>query len=890
MASDQDVQERLNAALIDRYHIESEIGSGGMATVYLAQDLKHDRRVAVKVLNPELAAVVGTERFLAEIRTTANLSHPHILPLHDSGEADGFLFYVMPYVKGESLRQRLDREGQLPVEEAVRIAGRVADALDHAHRQNVIHRDIKPANILFQDEEPVVADFGIALAVSAAGEGRLTETGLSLGTPYYMSPEQAAGEETPSAASDVYSLGCVLYEMLMGDPPHTGSSAQAILGKILLGEVTRPTKLRRTIPANVEGAILKALERLPADRFGSTAELAAALKDKAFRHGEGTAAVSGGMWKWTTLAATAVAVLLLGLVLRDALTPETLPPVMWHHIHPPGRETETSFYNYAGIAPDGSSMAYRDTVGLASGWQLWVKERGSVVGKPLPGTEGSRGQIEYSPDGQWVSYSLGQDLVKQHVQGTGREILLEGGRGNMGLTSWLDDGTILHDHGGAGLVRIPEDGGAPPDTILPTGTAIHWIHGLPGGEAALVVICPPVDCTAGGFLNVVDLQAKTAQQIMESVHRAWYLDSGYLVWVRGDGAVLATSFDLDRLEMGDRPTPLFEGVHRDDMVMSRDGTVYYVTGEVLPGNLRQVVWVDREGHFEAVDEGWPNDRFQTLALSPDGRELAVVIMEFSFEQVWVKELPGGALTRLTFDEARNRRAVWSLDQQTIAYVSRAGGDWHIRTVRSDGSSSGESEVLLESERGVFEISYTPDRGGAVVRLGTMSYGADTDLGYLDLNTGELDEALLATGFAERGAALSPDGRWLAYTSDQTGQREVFVRPFPAVGDRLVKVSTGGGSEPRWAHNGEELFFRDGEGWMTVASYSTEPTFAVESRDRLFDTEPYSAVPDYHAYDVALDDQRFLMARYAESSETTTPARLLMIQNFHTLIEERLVGR
>jgi len=297
VASNQETEIRLKAALADRYEIEHEIGAGGMARVFLAQDLKHDRKVAIKVLNPELAAVVGTERFLAEIKTTANLSHPHILPLHDSGEADGFLFYVMPYVEGEDLRQKLDRDGQFQVEEAVRIAGHVADALDHAHRHGVIHRDLKPANILFQDGEPVVADFGIALAVSAAGEGRLTETGLSLGTPYYMSPEQAAGDQTPTPASDVYSLGCVLYEMLTGDPPHTGSSAQAILGKILLGEVTRPTKLRRTIPANVEGALLKALERLPADRFESVAELGAALKDKTFRHGVSVGAGMGSVFR-----------------------------------------------------------------------------------------------------------------------------------------------------------------------------------------------------------------------------------------------------------------------------------------------------------------------------------------------------------------------------------------------------------------------------------------------------------------------------------------------------------------------------------------------------------------------------------------------------------------
>ena len=201
---------RLNAALAGRYAIERELGEGGMATVYLADDIKHERKVALKVLKPELAAVVGAERFLSEIKVTANLNHPHILPLHDSGEADGFLFYAMPYVEGESLRDRIDREKQLPVDEAVRIATAVANALDHAHRHKVIHRDIKPANILLQDGEPVVADFGIALAIGAAGSNRLTETGLSLGTPYYMSPEQATGDQPVGASTDTYALGSVL--------------------------------------------------------------------------------------------------------------------------------------------------------------------------------------------------------------------------------------------------------------------------------------------------------------------------------------------------------------------------------------------------------------------------------------------------------------------------------------------------------------------------------------------------------------------------------------------------------------------------------------------------------------------------------------------------------
>jgi tRNA A-37 threonylcarbamoyl transferase component Bud32 len=273
---------RLASALADRYRLERELGQGGMATVYLAQDLKHDRKVALKVLKPELAAVLGAERFVVEIKTTAALQHPHILPLFDSGTAEGFLYYVMPFIQGETLRTKLDRETQLGIDEAVRIATEVADALDYAHRQGVIHRDIKPENILLHDGRPMVADFGIALAVSAAAGGRMTETGLSLGTPHYMSPEQATGEREITARSDVYSLGSVLYEMLTGSPPHTGASAQQIIMKIVTEDAAPVTKLRRSVPPNVAAAITKALEKLPADRFESAKAFADALKNTAF--------------------------------------------------------------------------------------------------------------------------------------------------------------------------------------------------------------------------------------------------------------------------------------------------------------------------------------------------------------------------------------------------------------------------------------------------------------------------------------------------------------------------------------------------------------------------------------------------------------------------------
>src|SRR3989441_1181596 len=268
---------RLTAALAGRYAIERELGAGGMATVYLARDLKHDRDVALKVLRPELAAVLGAERFLQEIHISARLDHPHILTLIDSGECDGFVWYVLPYVRGESLREKLTREKQLSLEEAVRIATQVASALDYAHRHGLIHRDIKPENILLHEGEAVVADFGIALAVREAGGPRLTESGLSLGTPQYMSPEQATGGRELDVRSDVYSLAAVVYEMLAGEPPHTGPTAQAVIAKLLTERPMRIRTVRDTVPEGIDTAVAKALAKVPADRFGGAAEFATAL-------------------------------------------------------------------------------------------------------------------------------------------------------------------------------------------------------------------------------------------------------------------------------------------------------------------------------------------------------------------------------------------------------------------------------------------------------------------------------------------------------------------------------------------------------------------------------------------------------------------------------------
>jgi serine/threonine-protein kinase len=304
-----EIAARLKTALADRYAIERELGAGGMATVYLAEDLKHHRPVAVKVLRPELAAVLGAERFLKEIEVTANLRHPHILPLFDSGEADGFLYYVMPYVEGESLRDRLNREKQLPLDDALQFAREVADALSYAHRHDVIHRDIKPENILLEAGHAVIADFGIARAVTVAGGERLTETGLSLGTPAYMSPEQAAGSKELGGRSDVYSLGCVLYEMLGGSPPFQGPTAESVVHQHIAVEAPPITNLRPAVPAEIAGTIARALAKAPADRFATAEQFTEGLELQRTQ-GPAAAARSGVLLRrwWAVAAALLVGV------------------------------------------------------------------------------------------------------------------------------------------------------------------------------------------------------------------------------------------------------------------------------------------------------------------------------------------------------------------------------------------------------------------------------------------------------------------------------------------------------------------------------------------------------------------------------------------------------
>jgi serine/threonine-protein kinase len=857
-----DLPSRLTTALSDRYRIERELGEGGMATVYLAEDLKHDRRVAIKVLKPELAAVLGAERFVQEIKTTAALSHPHILPLFDSGEAGGFLFYVMPYIEGETIRDRLNRESQLGVEEAVRITREVADALDYAHRNGVIHRDIKPENILLHDGRPMVMDFGIALAVSAAAGGRMTETGLSLGTPHYMSPEQATADKQITARSDVYSLASVLYEMLAGEPPHTGGTAQAIIMKIITERAKPVTELRSSVPPNVDAALGKALEKVPADRFDSANGLAEALASPGFT--TVTAAGAAGATALPAPRRTAVTASLAALVAVCAtlaawgwLRPTPKPVVRYGLALPADRTVVIHEFAQLSLAPDGSWLVYRGPGDGPGETQLWMKARDGLEVTPLSGTTGALSP-SVSPDGMWVAFQANGQL--RRVPAVGGSAVTIADTAAFGQAVWLDDGTVAYSDASWRLRRVPATGGTPEVVFTPNpGRYAAALAALPKSRGILFVHCDN-SCAFTSELWAADGRSGETKLLHPDVTWAAYAD-GRLLFVRRDGAAFGVPFDLGTLELVGAPVPLFEGVTvavAAQITTSATGTLAYLAGPAGI-NRSEAVWVSRDGQAVPVDSTWVLLPSSTSgwALSPDGDRLAISAMdESSRENVWIKELDRGPVSRLTFGASVDTRPRWTPDGNSVTFLSDREGDQSLYQRSADGT--GTDTLIFDVEAAIWEALPSPDGQWLVMRTG----GADNIRDIVALRVGQdtVPTPLLTAPYDEEGPALSPDGRWLAYVSTETGRREVFVRPFPDVESGKWQVSTSGGVSPVWAHSGGELFFLNGNQELVSQAVLPGAAFQRGGQQVLFSTAAYREMENYRSFDVSPDDQRFLMLR------------------------------
>jgi len=890
-----DLLASLSAALPDRYRIERELGSGGMATVCLAEDVKHDRKVAVKVLRPELAAVLGAERFLNEIRVTANLQHSHILPLFDSGEAGGFLYYVMPYVAGESLQDKLRRERQLPVDTAVRIAKEVAAALDYAHRRGVVHRDIKPGNILLHEGQALVADFGIALAIRVAGGDRVTETGLSLGTPEYMSPEQAAGDREIDGRSDLYSLGAVLYEMLSGDPPHTGSTVQAIVAKVLTDRPRPVRELRDTVPVHVEAALVKTLAKLPADRFESAAQLIEALErpgagvaeaategervEAAFPRRQVSSRWQRVAWPLATAAAVAIAV---WSVTRPAPAPQL--PSRWTIELPQEHQLAVSLWDRPlAVSPDGAYLAYvTESRGVR---QLWLRWRNAFEARPVAESEGATNPF-FSPDGRWIAFAAQSRLYKVPVSG-GRPIPIceLGGVGLGG--SWGENDTIVVAQIDQGLRRVSAMGGVPDDLQFeaegPTVADerwfwIGWPQVLRGGDALLATAATP-----NGFrVAAASLRPLARAGVLSTLGEAMgpqYLPTGDLIYSQA-GVLYAVPFDVETLETRGAPVPLLDDIATTPggsaayLAVSATGVLAYATSSVTDA---QLVWVDRDGNATPVAAHRAD--YHGPRLSPDGRRLVVTEVHEGRFSLWLYDVERGTHTRLTSGLQVND-AVWTPDGRRVAFagmidtLTQDMQDMAVAWTAAD--STGDVEILTRSEgANAFPHSWSPD----MAALAFYFISPETARDIWILPRGGEAQPFLVTPYNERTPTFSPDGRWIAYTSDESGRDEVYVTAFPGPRDTRM-VSRDGGRTAVWSRDGRELFYRNGDRMMSVP-VELQPSFAAGDPRVLFQGNFYAepSGSGTQDYDVSPDGQRFVMI------QTEAPTRIHVILNWFEELRE-----
>ncbi len=891
--------DRLVAALADRYRIERELGQGGMATVYLAEDVRHRRKVAIKVLHPELSAVLGPDRFLKEIELTANLQHPHILPLFDSGAVDGLLYYVMPFAEGETLRSRLTREHQLPIAEAVRIATDVAGALEYAHKRGVVHRDIKPENILLHEGRPQVADFGIALAVQQAGGSRMTQTGMSLGTPQYMAPEQAMGDKGVDARADVYALGAVTYEMLTGEPPFTGPTAQAIVAKVMTEKPVPPSRMRDTIPVHVEETILVALAKLPADRFETAKAFAEALGNPAYSRGvarPGQDIPRSGAGRRLAAVMPAIAVVALLVAVWALATRSTAPSTPVTRV---GMELPDSMTLGApGVAPrlaisrDGGQVAFVGRVNPASPAQLFVRARDQLQALPIPGTEGASSPF-FSPDGTRIGFFAGNALKLVGLGGGPPLTLADSGLDVFAnVAAWgTDDGVYVG--GQTGLLRIAANGTNRTQVSVASidnREASHRLPDpLPNGRGVLFTILRNPDIRTQLYdLAVLDLKTGKHHILVHGV-MGRYARAGYLVFVRADGSLMAAPFDQNKLELTGPPVHLLDGLEVSlfgaaDLALDDRGTLLYVRAR--GGKAVELTWVERDGRMTPIPSTWPAMDLEGPSIAPDGRRVAVAVVTPNGSDIWIKQLDNGQQSRLTLkEEDNNSWPAWSADGRRVIYSGEGEVKGHrsLRVKRADGN--GASDVLIDESRSVFEGFLSPDGAWTIYR--TTYY----ERGRADIMARRTGDSaftpLVATEADERHPALSPNGRWLAYRSSESGREEIFVRPFPNVGDDKIPVSTAGGTEPVWAHSGKELFYVNGAGAMVSATVEAAGRFAVHGQRVLFPIPAdMQRSPGGRMYDVSADDRRFLMVRGLEG-DRSVPDRLVLVTNWFRELKAKM---
>jgi len=876
-----------------------------MGIVWRARHTTLKRDDAVKVLPDAFASdVERLARFERECQMLASLNHPNIARLYGVERSGDSYALVMELVEGASLANRI-AEGRIPVPEALAIARQIAEALEAAHEQGIIHRDLKPANICIRPDGVVkVLDFGLAKAhepvsspldVTASptftSPAMITNVGVLLGTAAYMSPEQARGR-TADKRSDIWAFGCVLYEMLTGARPFAGDDVSDTLANVLKVEPDW-TRLPPDVPQSVRLTLRACLRKEPKQRLGDMQSVRLALEGafEAGMHGATAVVAPGALWrKRAALAVLVVAVLLLGGVAATLLRPRAAPRAVnrFDFQVPSDRQFRGGARNLMALSPDGSQMVYNAAGGI------YLRRLGELDARIIPGTEtGLLNSPFFSPDGQTLGFFHEGSLKRMAVSG-GAPVVICGAEPPFGV-SWASDNTVLFGQP-KGIMRVSANGGTP-QLVIPTkqNEIFYGPQLLPDGDSVLFSVTTVAGQTRWdqGAIAVQSLRSGERKVVWQGGSDAQYVSTGHLVYAVG-AALFAVPFDIANMKVTGGPVSMVQALARPgnqagatataNYGVAAGGTLVYLTGPSIgPAGTtaNTLVWVDRSGREDPVPA--PPRSYVYPRISPDGTKVALDVRDQQLD-IWVWDLARQTLTRLTFDPGEDEFPIWSPDGKRIAFsTTRNGGstfqtnlDW----VAADGT--GQVEQLARGEHQTFPGSFSPD-ASRVVASGSGTDNND-DIGVVAVGASGAGaktqvQPLLHTSFSERNPNLSPDGHWMVYESDESGQNEIYVRPFPDVDAGRWQVSAGGGVQPVWARNGRELFYRSGPAMMSVP-IETAPVFSAGKPTMLFQGQ-YLPGPSGRTYDVSPDGRRFLMVKVGGTGRSADPMpyRFVIVENW-----------
>jgi serine/threonine protein kinase/Tol biopolymer transport system component len=878
------------------YEILSAIGAGGMGEVYRARDTKLGRDVAIKVL-PEAFAhdAERLSRFQREAKMLASLNHPNIATIHGLEQSDGAHYLVMELVSGHTLAERV-RAGALKIEEGLTVAAQIAEALEAAHEKGVIHRDLKPANVKLTPEGRVkVLDFGLAKAF--AGDSGLdlsnaptlatigTEEGRILGTPAYMSPEQARGKPVDKR-TDIWAFGCVVYELLTARQAFRGDTFSDMIAAVLEREPDWEM-LPPATPVKTRDLLRRCLQKESQHRLRDIGDARIEIEEAlaAPATAEPAAAVKGiRSLGWRALI-LGLGVLLLVAAIASLATwtlrrsPSSQPVSRLTITLPPGQQL-AGLENGPAVAlsPDGTHLAYVARQGGTQ--QLYLRAMDSLETKPIPGTDEAVNPF-FSPEGQWLGFFAGGKLKKVSVSGGAAQTL--GDALVPHGASWGSQGIIAYAPSVISVLQqMPDSGGVPqPLTRIEKGEVAHrWPEFLPGGKELLFVASTSAFNWSNAQLAVRSAGTGERRNLLQTGMQPGYAPSGHLVYAQG-GNLMAVPFDPQRLTVTGAAVPVVNGVRQStsnghaQYSFSGTGSLVYIPGDVQSSQSK-LVWVSRNGAEQLLAS--PMQPYQFPRLSPDGRRVAVGISEQE-TQTWLYDLSRDALTRFTLEGNLNNRPVWTPDGKRIAFVSTKGGPQNLYWQPADGS--GAPERLTISEYTQTPNSWSPD--GQLLAFNEINPTTGPDIWVLRLSDRKA-QPFLQTPFNEGAPRFSPDGRWLAYISDESGHTEIYVQPYPGPGGKW-QISTDGGTEPAWNPNGRELFYRRGDKMMAV-EIATQTGFAAGKPRMLFEGRYQLSSLTASDYDVSPDGQRFLMLKPSEQ-EQAAPTQINVVLNWFEELKQKV---